>query len=118
MPIALTLSDIQGLPSSSGAAVVPSSTGAAPGPRTGGPAPLRLDEQGREVDEQGKPVERRPAAQALKVHILTLELCSLAIQCPCLPFASKHDVMSARLYVRTLILGANIQTLILGAYSP
>lgn len=72
MPKALTLSDIQGLPSSSGVAVAPSSTGAVPEPRTGGPAPLRLDEQGREVDEHGKPVERRPAAQALKVHTLTL----------------------------------------------
>ena len=48
-----------------GAAVAQGS--AAAGPKIGGPAPLRLDEQGREIDELGRPIERRPAAPAAKV---------------------------------------------------
>ena len=48
-----------------GAAAAPGSSAA--GPKVGGPAPLRLDEQGREIDELGKPIERRPAAPAAKV---------------------------------------------------
>ena len=56
---------MQVLSSSMGAAAAPGS--AAAGPKIGGPAPLRLDEQGREIDELGRPIERRPAAPAAKV---------------------------------------------------
>ena len=67
---ALNMLGVQVLSSSvGGASGAPPSTAAVLQSKTGGPAPLRLDEQGREVDEQGRPIERRPAAPALKVAI-------------------------------------------------
>ena len=54
-------------------------------PKTQMPAPLRLDEQGREVDEFGRPIERdlsRVAAPTLKVNISQLMPC-MRMHCAC-----------------------------------
>ena len=49
----------------------PAVPAAAGQPRSYKPAPLRLDAEGREVDEHGVPVVRKQAVTELKVPILS-----------------------------------------------
>jgi hypothetical protein len=63
---------VAALPPPTPAAPLAATPAAVPGgkPKTRMPAPLRLDDQGREVDEFGRPIERdltRVAAPTLKV---------------------------------------------------